>query len=142
MHIVYFPEKENWDLFFQEQVGGGINPYFEGELYKRGYQVGSGFGTIVASLLPYLIPIAKQVGREGLAFGSRVLGSLAQDEPIKQTLKKEGIQSIKNLASSKFKQSGEGKKKRRTKTNHSLIGKKLKTTHSFNSSSLKDPFEF
>lgn len=154
MHVIYDPDRDdNWNDFFQNQFGGS-NPYFEGIPYKRGFQYGAGLGAAFAATIPFLIPLARrvgqQLGRETLDFGSRVLSQLSEGEALKQTLKKEGRQSAKNLfnkTKTAF-QNGEGRRRRRhpNKSNHSLIGKRLKTAAKLQRSldhqpSPRDPFE-
>lgn len=143
MHVIYLPDEELWDQFFQNQIGG--NPYFQGELYRRGVQYGTGIGSVLSSFMRFVVPIAKQIGahlgREGLSFGSRVLHDLAEGEQVKPTLHKQTRQSAKNLAKtaqSVF-QKGQGKRRKRQKV-HSIVGRRLKVTPKSISSSKRDPF--
>lgn len=136
MRVVYNPDSENWDIFFHNQIGGSA--FYSGVPFRRGnFQQGAGLGSILTSAARYLIPIAidtgKQIGQEGLAFGSRVLGKLAEGEPLKTTLQQEGKKSLRNLAQKAKFQMG-GSKRRKPKTSHSLIGKKLRLDAAINSS--------
>jgi hypothetical protein len=138
MHVTYLPDKENWDLFFSNQQGGSA-AYFEGELYKRGIQHGSGF---FSNLIPYLIPLlksaAKEVSSEGLKLGSNVLQQLAEGESLKPTIIKEVKNSTKKL-SDKVKskiQGGNGLKRRQ-----SIVGRRLKSVVSLDPFSRNDIFK-
>ncbi|KAH7721116.1 CBN-RNR-2 protein [Aphelenchoides avenae] len=81
----------------QQHGGGGEGPYFAGSLYQRG----AGIGSIFASLLRFLVPIAKaagrELGREGLAVGSRVLGSVAEGQALKKAAINEFAQGARNI---------------------------------------------
>lgn len=150
MHVVYVPDSEQWDVFFQNQAGG--SPYFEGVAYRRGAQFGAGLGSAFAAFMRFLIPLAKKVGpllaEEGLSLGSRLMGQVAEGEPLKQNLKKEANRSFQNLVSkvnTKFQQQGLGKQRRRkiADLSHSLVGKRLRKHAPLISSPSKylDPFD-
>ena len=75
-HVPFNPDDVDWTDYFNEmcaQNGGGQRLSFLGPHYQRG----AGIGSIFASMIRFLTPIAKaaarEIGREGLAVGSRVL---------------------------------------------------------------------
>ncbi|KAH7687889.1 integrase core domain-containing protein, partial [Aphelenchoides avenae] len=82
---------------YQQHGGGGEGPYFAGSLYQRG----AGIGSIFARLVRFLVPIAKaagrELGREGLAVGSRVLGSVAEGQALKKAAINEVAQGARNI---------------------------------------------
>lgn len=126
MWVIYSPDDENWDAFFQAQIGGGY--YFEGIPYM---QSGGGIGTILSTVMRFLLPIAKSVGREvgkeGLALGSRLLGEMAEGRNVQESIKREGRQSLGKLASkaTSYLQEGQGRKKK--KISQSIVGRRLRT---------------
>lgn len=80
MHVFYNPESEDWLGYFDRQSGEGV---FRGLMYQRG----AGIGSIFRSMFRYLLPVAKSIGREvgleGLATGSRILGEVASGKDVK-----------------------------------------------------------
>lgn len=117
MHQIYSGDSENWDLFLENQIGGS---FFEGELYRRGNQIGFG---LFSNVLTYLIPIAKKIGKEigmeGLELGSNVLSQLAKGESLTPTLTKETKKSAKKLINL-------GKSKIQVGGRQSIVGRRLK----------------
>lgn len=131
MHVLYDPSKEDWTSFFSQQIGGAYyqgvpqqrgfgDSYYVGFPHQRGYGIGAIFANLGRFLLPIVKSIGKNVGREALFMGSRVLDDLATGEKLKESIVKEGTTSIKNLAKQTHDrlQSGQGKNYRRK----SLIG--------------------
>jgi hypothetical protein len=99
MHVPFDPQKVSWTLYTDSQVGGGAvqlggYPYFRGLPYQRGAGLGSVFRHI---LQRYLIPMGKQIGREGLEAGHRVLGGLLAGTPAKEAVVTEGASAVRNL---------------------------------------------
>jgi len=100
-HVFFNPDDVDWNDYFltqyQQHGGGGDGPYFAGSLYQRG----AGIGSIFASLLRFLVPIAKaagrELGREGLAVGSRVLSSVAEGQALKKAAINEVAQGARNI---------------------------------------------
>src|SRR5690349_13269954 len=100
-HVPFNPDEVDWNDYFltqhQQHGGGGDGPCFAGSLYQRG----AGIGSIFASLLRFLVPIAKaagrELGREGLAVGSRVLGSVAEGQALKKAAINEVAQGARNI---------------------------------------------
>lgn len=111
-HINFNPDSIDWREFFaQPQVGGS---YFQGVPYMRGSGVGSIFRSLYRYLLPITKSIGKEVGREGLSVGARVLGDLAKGEEPKQTIathSREGLRNLLHSASDKL-QKGSGKRRK------------------------------
>ena len=67
------PATVDWKTFFNLQQGGGA--YFEGYPYQRGY----GIESVIRSLYRFLLPIGKEIGKEGLSLGGRILDDIARD---------------------------------------------------------------
>lgn len=117
-HTTFNAQPLDWKGFFLEdakpldlQFGG---TYFIGDPYQRGY----GIGSIFRSLYRFLLPLGKVVGREGLAFGGKVLDDIAKGQNPKEALVKHGSESLGNLltkSQEKLKQSGSGKRKKRVR---------------------------
>lgn len=91
------------------QYGGG--QYFVGTPWQRGGGIGDTLRRFWRYLMPIVKPIAKEIGREGLAAGSRILGSVADGQPLSDVMVNEGRASVRNLA--RRVQQGEGKRRRR-----------------------------
>lgn len=93
------------------QYGGGQMSYFVGTPWQRGGGIGDTLRRFWRFLMPIVQPIAKEIGREGLSAGSRILGSVAEGQPLSDVMVKEGRASVRNLA--RKVQEGHGKKKKR-----------------------------
>lgn len=112
MHVFYNPENEDWLAYFERQSGEGV---FRGLMYQRG----AGIGSIFRSMFRYLLPIAKTIGREvgleGLATGSRILGEVAGGKDVKGAVvdeSREGLRKLLNRASTRMneRQTGSGRR--------------------------------
>lgn len=111
--INFDPDKIDWRPFFtQSQVGGA---YFQGKPYMRGTGIGALFSSLYRFLLPIAKSVGKEVGREGLAVGSRILSDVAKGENAKSVINthtREGIRNLVAKANDKLqKGSGQTKKK-------------------------------
>lgn len=111
--INFDPYKIDWRPFFtQPQVGGA---YFQGKPYMRGTGIGALFSSLYRFLLPIAKSVGKEVGREGLAVGSRILSDVAKGENAKSVINthtREGIRNLVAKANDKLqKGSGQTKKK-------------------------------
>jgi len=107
VHIDYDPNYENWDLLFDIQSGSGN--YYRGTVFQRG----AGIGTVLSSILRFLLPIGKTVAKEGLQTGNRALGRILQGESAIDALKAESRTAVRNLvakADEGLKQKGMGKR--------------------------------
>lgn len=103
-HVRFDPTTIDFrDYFQQQQQGGG---YFEGYPYQRGY----GIGSVFRSLYRFLLPIGREIGREGLAMGGRLLDDLARGSNPKEALAKETKESLRNLMRKGEEQLGSGKR--------------------------------
>lgn len=125
-----------------DQSGGGsITGHFEGLPLQRGYgfylgsprQRGAGVGTVLRRLWRYLRPlattvkpiatgIAKEIGKEGLETGARVLSEVGKGGSIGDVVEKEGKEGARRLltkAHARLSQKGEGRRRRRRKRSHS-----------------------
>lgn len=111
--INFDPDKIDWRPFFTEpQVGGA---YFQGKPYMRGTGIGALFSSLYRFLLPIAKSIGKEVGREGLAVGSRILGDVAKGENPKAVISSHSREGVRNLiakANDKLNQSGSGQTKK------------------------------
>jgi hypothetical protein len=164
VRIDYDPDRDlDWDRFFIEQIGRG--PYFEGFDYQRGgsFQHGGGIGSIFRGLMNFLLPIGKtmgrQLGREAVATGARVLGDYANGENIRSAVRKESRKGLSNFLKGSSialdSQGGGGRWKRNPKTGQVVkIKRKPRKRPVVSSSRLKrgrvvikskkvrDPFDF
>ncbi|KAH7680351.1 hypothetical protein AAVH_41275 [Aphelenchoides avenae] len=108
MHINFDPEMVDWGEFVTVQTGGGA--YFTGFPYQRGsgayfagfpYQRGAGIGTVFGTIFRFLLPLIKsagrEIGREGLATGARILGNLSEGKSTRNAVVEETAQGLKNL---------------------------------------------
>ena len=86
-HVVFNPDEVDWHAYFQrqcQQTGAGADgPFFAGSMYQRGAGIGSVFGKLLRFLVPLFKAAGAEIGREGLAVGSRVLGSVAEGQLLK-----------------------------------------------------------
>lgn len=106
MHVVFNPDGVDWHQYIQ--TGGGA--YFSGVPYQRGYgayfsgvpyQRGYGFGAIVGSVVRFLLPmlrtVGKELGTEGLAAGARILGDVAKGKNLRGAVVDETSDGLRNL---------------------------------------------
>ena len=85
-----------------EQLGGSAFPVYRGLPYQRG----EGLGSVFKSVLRFLLPIGKAVGKEALNAGLGVAADALQGEDIKKAARKRGAQALRNTA--EHIQEGEG----------------------------------
>lgn len=106
MHVNFNPDTVEWAEFLQSGGGAyfegfpyqrGYGAYFAGFPYQRGYGIGSVFGSIFRYLLPMLKTAGKEIGREGLATGARILGNLAEGKQLKSAVVEETSEGLKKL---------------------------------------------
>lgn len=100
VHVIFDVNSPDYEKFFNVQYGAGR--YYEGIPWQRGRgQRGRGAGKILKSTWRYLQPhlerIGKEIGKEGLDAGMRVLASLAQGAKPKEAIITEGKLAAKNL---------------------------------------------
>ena len=118
--IIQLLKNENRHL----RLGNGLSDI---NIFKRskldpGLVYGEGFlGDLFSKLGPKILPLLKTYL---LPFAKNVTSDILKGEKIKKTLKKRGIQSVKEIASKII--SGEGRKRKRTKKVKSI--KKIKNT--------------
>ncbi|KAG8239543.1 hypothetical protein J437_LFUL019262 [Ladona fulva] len=118
------------------QAGKGISNVYSGVEYQRGHGIGSFLGGIFRSALPILSRGAKAVGKEILRTGVHLLGDVAQNKPIRESvlrrvdeagdnLKRKAVDSIDKLMK------GAGYKKRRiaNRGHSSLVSPRGKKPH-------------
>ena len=117
--IVYVPINDKvWQQYYQEQarqVGHGLFGY-QGTQFQRGNGLGSFFGRLFRAILPVAKTVGKSALKQAVNFGSNVVGDLVEGQPVKQSLKKRGLQATQNLlnkADQKLNQSGQGLGKRK-----------------------------
>lgn len=122
------------------QHGSG---YFMGDMYQRGYgrflQRGAGVGDVLRRLWRFIVPlaakaghalapVAKELGREGLMAGSRVLSSVAEGANVRDALSDEGRASVNRLTQKATRQQGSGRHKRRRISDSGIIVKPAPST--------------
>lgn len=113
MSRIFSPDEVNWDLFLTNAQHGSGHEYFRGIPYQRG----NGIGSVLKSVLKYLIPLGKQAGmaiaREGIDTVSRVMKNSSKGD-LKEIVKNETKRGMKNLLNKAVDviepQSGSGKK--------------------------------
>lgn len=95
VHVIFDPDAVDW-LAFYTQTGGGYG-YFVGRPYQRG----AGLGTVFSSLFRFLLPVFKaagrELGKEGLAAGSRILGNVAEGKNLRSAVVDETATGLRNL---------------------------------------------
>lgn len=91
VRVIFDGTNLNIDKIYQQTGGGGLS-YFEGVPYQRGFgysiqanQRGAGLGSALRSiwrmlkpLASTITPIAKEIGKEGLATTARVLNKVIE----------------------------------------------------------------
>lgn len=130
-HVIFDPNSIDWEQIVLAQIGSGF--YFEGLPYQRG----AGIGTIFGHILRYLIPIGKivgrELGREGLRTGGRIVQDILAGNPVKKSVLVETQQGFKNAVDNIYgKQKGEGKKKKRKRVVLARVGPPRITTKNNN----------
>jgi hypothetical protein len=93
--------------YFLQEGGGGSSTdynYFHGRPFQRGfgyYQNGAGLSDFLRTLwrafLPVMKSAGKEVGKEALSAGSRLIEKVVDGENVKESLKQEGLKSVDNL---------------------------------------------
>uniref|UniRef100_A0A914PRT5 Uncharacterized protein n=1 Tax=Panagrolaimus davidi TaxID=227884 RepID=A0A914PRT5_9BILA len=123
MRVVFIPTNVQLsDIIGNGQIGYG---YYVGYPYQRGL----GWSQLLRSAMRYFLPIAREVGKEGLFAGANILTDLSQGNNLKNTLKKQGAKSAKVLlqkAADEIPQIGSGRKKRKKRViirKNDIIGK-------------------
>lgn len=91
-HVNFDPDSVNWQSYFS-QTGG----YFVGRPYQRGGGIGSVFSSLFRFLLPVLKSAGKELGKEGLAVGSRILNDVAQGKNVRSAVVTETAGGLRNL---------------------------------------------
>jgi hypothetical protein len=91
-HVNFDPDTVNWQSYFS-QTGG----YFVGRPYQRGGGIGSVFSSLFRFLLPVLKSAGKELGKEGLAVGSRILNDVAQGKNARSAVVTETAGGLRNL---------------------------------------------
>jgi hypothetical protein len=104
VHIVFDPDSVQL-LGSDAQIGEGL---YVGRIYQPGRRgrlghghTGNGMGDIFKHVWRFIRPIAmsagKAVSKEGLEASSRILQNIVQGSDLKETLRTEGIEGVKNL---------------------------------------------
>lgn len=91
------------------QFGGGA--YFTGVPFQRGGGIGGTLLRFWRFLVPLVKPIAKEIGKEGLHAGARILDNVADGQRLKDAVVTQGRESVRNLA--RRVQTGSGKRRKR-----------------------------
>lgn len=104
MHVNFDPNSIDWSNYFNtkvRQAGAGKNsgsgPFFVGMPYQRGAGVGSFFRRIIRFLLPLMGEAGREIGREGISTGVRVLGDLAEGKPLRNSVVNGASEGLKNM---------------------------------------------
>ena len=92
VHVNFDPDSVNWQSYFTQSGG-----YFVGRPYQRGGGIGSVFSSLFRFLLPVLKSAGREIGKEGLAVGSRILGDVAQGKNVRSAVVTETAGGLKNL---------------------------------------------
>jgi hypothetical protein len=107
VHVKFDPSSISLNQFtyFQEGGGGADYNYFHGsKAFQRGfgyYQNGAGLSDFLRTLwrafLPVMKSAGKEVGKEALSAGSRLIDKVIDGENVKDSLKQETLKSVDNL---------------------------------------------
>jgi hypothetical protein len=113
--------------YYESQAGSGI-PGFQGVRYQRG----SGFFGRLLSKAIY--PMLRFFGKQALNTGINVASDVIKDnKKIKDSLKRRGMETGENIIEAglnrfrQFKQTGEGKRRRRRRVRRKKTGKFIKS---------------
>lgn len=143
MHVEFDPVKVEWEILLSNGMpsvdllygGGGASYCGAGAIMGGGsaqgytafsgmpFQRGAGIGGVFRTLMRYLLPIGRAIGREGLETGARVLTGYLGGKDIKETMVHESKAGVKNLLEKAAhnleseKQTGKGFDFKRYKTN-------------------------
>jgi len=98
MHVIFDPDSVDWSAHFEQMQTGG-SAYFSGTPYQRGAGIGSIFGSLFRYLMPMLKTFGKEIGREGLSVGSRVLNDLASGSDVRNAVVNNASDGLRNLLS-------------------------------------------
>lgn len=92
---------ERYDHYFQTGQGGatkGVGHVFIGSPYQRGHGgIGSFLAGIFRRVLPLLSRGARAVGKEALRAGMNIVSDVAQNTPVKESLRNRMRESGLNL---------------------------------------------
>ena len=91
------------------QYGGGA--YFTGVPFQRGGGIGGTLLRFWRFLVPLVKPIAKELGKEGLHAGARILENVADGQRLSDALVEQGRASARTLA--RRVQTGSGRRRKR-----------------------------
>lgn len=110
------------------QVGSGY--YFDGIPYQRGGGVADTLRRFWRFIMPlaskYVTPIAREVGKEGLRVGSRVLSDVAEGQRLSEAIKEQGKTGLENVF--KRMQTGTGRRRKTVSSKTQTILKPNKLT--------------
>jgi hypothetical protein len=95
MHVHFDPETVDWRVYLVQSGGGG--GFYVGRPYQRGAGIGAVLGGIFRFLLPVLKGVGRELGREGLAVGSKVLGEVAQGKALRDSLIEGTADGLRNV---------------------------------------------
>ncbi|KAH7716703.1 hypothetical protein AAVH_15885 [Aphelenchoides avenae] len=105
--VIYTSEVSINDIQF------GAGAYFTGVPFQRGGGIGGTLMRFWRFLVPLVKPIAKEIGKEGMHAGARILENVADGQRVSDAVVEQGRQSVRNLA--RRVQRGDGVKRRRSK---------------------------
>lgn len=92
------------------QYGGG-GAYFTGVPFQRGGGLGGTLLRFWRFLVPIIKPVARELGKEGLHAGARILDSVAAGQRLPDAIVEQGRESVRTLAQRV--QSGSGVRRKR-----------------------------
>lgn len=108
-----------FDLLFREQdndTGGRGGGASDISVYIPKYQRGGSIFSVLANLFKSAAPLVmKTVLPEGLNFAKNVIGDISEGRSVRSTLKRRGIQSLKQVGKTLVRGGGGRKKKRKRK---------------------------
>ena len=101
---------------YVRQAGGNHIPVFYGRTDQRGHGIGSLFGSLARSALPFFKSAAGYVGRNLLSTGANVIGDVLQGrnvgEAFKERFTETGRDVLSDVGSRLQQQSGRGRKRK------------------------------
>jgi len=104
------------------QRGGGA--YFHGVPFQRGGGIGGTLMRFWRFLVPLVKPIAKEIGKEGLHAGARILENVADGQRLADAVVEQGRASARALAR-RVQAGGGGRRRKRVTLNPSTLRGRL-----------------
>lgn len=119
--------------YYLAQTGNGLN-HFSGPVFQRGNGLGSIFKSLVRFITPVFRPVGKAIGREALRTGSKIASDLLAGRNLRDTLKSNLREAGSNLlqkASQHIAEPQSGSGLRRKRKRSKPVKKRKRTKRDF-----------